>query len=169
MNAYLLSALLAFFGLGLFVIGMRGRAALPRGRIVYIDSKSLKQSSETLYDPESGLAGRPDYLIRNRHGTIPVEMKSSAAPPQPHEGHILQLAAYCQLVESTSGRRPPFGIIRYQDHTFRVNFTHTLRQALSRSLHQIRQWGPTTPYRSHNRVSRCRACGYKIACDQSLE
>jgi CRISPR-associated exonuclease Cas4 len=135
MNAYLLSALLAFFGLGLFVIGMRGRAALPRGRIVYIDSKSL----------------------------------NSAAPPQPHEGHILQLAAYCQLVESTSGRRPPFGIIRYQDHTFRVNFTHTLRQALRRSLHQIRQWGPTTPYRSHNRVSRCRACGYKIACDQSLE
>ena len=168
MNAYLLSTLLALFGTALFVIGMRGRPALPRGRIVYIDSKLLKNSPETLYDLETGLAGRPDYLIKNRHGTIPVEMKSSTAPPQPHEGHVLQLAAYCQLVESTSGHRPPYGFIHYRDHTFRINFTRTLRQALHRSLQEIRQWGTAAPHRSHKQASRCRACGFKTACDQSL-
>ena len=149
MNVYLISALITFIGIGLFVIGMRGRAAFPRGRIIYIDSELLNKSPETLYDP----------------GT---EVKSSTAPPQPHKGHILQLAAYCQLVEVTTGRRPPYGIIRYRDHAFRVNYTRILRQALHRSLQSIRQWGTTAPNRSHQHASRCRACGFRKACDQSL-
>jgi CRISPR-associated exonuclease Cas4 len=168
MNVYLISALITFIGVGLFVIGIRGRAALPRGRIIFIDSEFLKNSPETLYDPETDLAGRPDYLIRNRHGTIPVEVKSSTAPPQPYNGHILQLAAYCQLVEVTTGRRPAYGIIRYRDHSFRVNYTRVLRQSLHRSLQMIRQWGTSAPNRSHQHANRCVACGFRTSCDQSL-
>jgi CRISPR-associated exonuclease Cas4 len=137
--------------------------------MIYIDSKLLKLSPDTLYDPEMDLAGRPDYLIQNQRGTIPVEVKSSAAPPQPYEGHILQLAAYCQLVETMVDRRPPFGVIRYKDRSFRVDYTRALRQALHKSLKTIRHAGDSVPNRSHTFANRCQACGYRTTCDQSLE
>ena len=168
MNAYLLSALLVLLGIGLFVSGRRGRAPLPRGRMTYIDAEKLQNTPETLYDPEMGLAGRPDFLMQTRDGTIPVEVKSSMAPPQPHRGHVLQLAAYCRLVESTSGRRPPYGIISYRDHTFRIQNNRTLQRSLRQSMGRIRMLGTSTPQRSHEHAGRCRACGYRATCDQAL-
>lgn len=168
MTAYLLSALCLLIGLLFLTLGMRGRSSLPFGRIVYIDSKLLKSTAETFYDPEIDLAGRPDFLIKTRRATIPVELKSSPAPPQPHDGHILQLAAYCHLVESALGHRPPYGIVRYRDRAFRINYTSSLRKALLKALAIIRQCGSNAPDRSHGQPQRCRSCVYQTSCDQSL-
>ena len=165
----LIAGLFVLLGLIFFAWGNRQRAGLPRGRIVYIDSRQLTHKPETLYDSKTGLAGRPDYLIRGWRSSIPVELKSSAAPAQPHEGHILQLAAYCHLVETTSGRRPSHGVIRYRDKSFRVNYTYTLRQSLHRNLDGLRNMEYAVPDRSHKLAGRCRACGFRAHCDQILE
>ncbi|TFH36618.1 MAG: Dna2/Cas4 domain-containing protein [Anaerolineales bacterium] len=163
-----IAVLFVLLGLCLFLFGNHQRANLPRGRIIYIDSKHLKFTPDNLYDPETGLVGRPDYLIQRWHTSIPVELKSSTAPSQPHAGHILQLAAYCHLVEVESGRRPSHGVIRYRDQSFRIDYTRALRRNLFKTLETIRNMEGTTPDRSHKFAIRCRACGFQPHCDQTL-
>jgi CRISPR-associated exonuclease Cas4 len=165
---YLLAGMFLFVGLGLFWMGYRTRSSLPQGRLVYIDSRNLDRSPQTLYDPVTDLAGRPDYLLRKRRDTIPIEIKSSATPAQPHDGHILQLAAYCHLVETTFGRRPPYGVIQYRDRAFRIDNSRALRRRFFNTLRSIRQESDAAPARSHAQASRCRACGYNTSCDQAL-
>jgi CRISPR-associated exonuclease Cas4 len=168
MAPYLLSTIPIAIGLLLLILANRGRAILPRGRVVYVDSKHLSRTSKTLFDPGSGLTGRPDYLIQSQRMTIPVEVKSMIAPQRPHEAHMLQLAAYCHLVEVNVGPRPSHGVIRYRDRSFRVDYTRALRQELSKTLDAIRRSEASTPNRSHNHPARCQACGYQSYCDQSL-
>jgi CRISPR-associated exonuclease Cas4 len=168
MGSYLLSIFLISVGFLLVILSNRGRANLPRGRVIYIDSKQLSRAPETLYDPNSRLTGRPDYLIQDRRMTIPVEVKSMMAPQRPHEAYVLQLAAYCRLVEATFGPRPSHGIIRYRDRSFRVNYTRALRQNLFNTLDSMRRAEASVPNRSHNHPARCQACGYQSYCDQSL-
>ncbi|MDG6970395.1 MAG: hypothetical protein JRN54_04720 [Nitrososphaerota archaeon] len=68
-----------------------------------------------------GLVGRPDELRRSPDGRIvPVEVKSSRGPPPgrpPYFSHILQLYAYCQIVEGEQGVTPPYGLLIYNDKT----------------------------------------------------
>jgi len=168
MNPFFVAGLLALLGLLLLVLGSYQRTGLPHGRIVYIDARGLTQAPETLYDPRTGLTGRPDYLMQTWRSTIPVELKSSAAPTQPYDGHILQLAAYCHLVEVTTGRRPSHGIIRYRDHSFRVDYKRALRQWMLRTLERMRDLADVEPKRSHQLAMRCRACGFRSRCDQVL-
>ncbi len=168
MDTYILAMLCILIGFSLFVLGWRGRTSLPRGRVTYVDSNSLERSPETLYDPMNDLAGRPDYIIHASHGVIPVEIKSAQAPDQPYEGHILQLAAYCQLIEATTGHRPSYGVISYRDQSFRIRYTTALQRALAVLLQEIRSMGEEIPQRSHNQVGRCRACGYRSTCEQAL-
>ena len=86
------------------------------------------------------LTGKPDYVIKHDDGSlIPVEYKSAKAPNQPYESHIMQLAAYCALIESHFGTRPAYGIIRYSDRSFNIfpkrvenfNPSHWSSQAVS--------------------------------------
>lgn len=168
MDFFLLAGLLLLLGLGFFLLGMRTRGSLPRGRIIYLDSKQLTHKPETLFDPGSGLSGRPDYLIQHRQKIIPVEIKSSPAPTQPYQGHVLQLAAYCHLVEVGYGRRPSYGLIRYRDQSFRVDYTRSLRRKLWQRINTMKNLMNATPDRTHANVGRCRACGYQTTCDQSL-
>lgn len=168
MDAYLLAALIIIIGFGVLYLGLRLRPALPHGRLIYIDSASLERTPGTLYDRKNDLAGRPDYIIRTQQGSIPVELKSSPAPLQPHAGHVLQLAAYCQLLEATAGRRPAYGIIRYRDRAFRIDNTTSLRQALYNTLQRMEALAQSIPARSHQQPGRCQACGYLSTCDQAL-
>lgn len=169
MDPFLMAGLFLLLGLSLVIMGIRNRSNFPNGRIVYIDSKQLTHKPDTLYDPETGLAGRPDYLIQSWRSFIPVELKSSPAPAQPHDGHVLQLAAYCHLVEATSGRRPSHGVICYQNASFRVDYTPALRHNLQINLERIRIMDQAVPDRSHKFAVRCRACSFRAHCDQALE
>jgi CRISPR-associated exonuclease Cas4 len=168
MEPVLLPVILVLLGLCLFVVGIRQRAGFPQGRIIYLDSRMLTRTPDNLFDPELGLAGRPDYVIQSWRGTIPVEVKSSPTPDQPYAGHTLQLAAYCHLVDVVYGQRPAYGVIRYRDQSFRVDYTHRLRRKLFHTLDAMRRLIDSSPDRSHTLPSRCRSCGYQTACDQSL-
>ena|ERR1700751_2304037 len=56
-----------------------------------------------------GLKGKLDVLVRTPVGAlIPVERKNTPAPRRPHQGDLIQAAAYCLLVEDHYGQTPQF-------------------------------------------------------------
>jgi len=100
---------------------------------------------------------------------IPVEVKSGTAPQQPYPAHILQLAAYCLLVEDQEGRSPPHGILKYDDRAFEVDYTPGLRRELLEALEQLRRdLGARDVHRSHDEPNRCQGCGYRDRCAERL-
>jgi CRISPR-associated exonuclease Cas4 len=148
----------------------RVESGLPMGRIVYDDSGGRKRLIERpLFEPTLGITGKPDYLVEQKGLLIPVEVKSSAAPAQPYDNHIMQLAAYCYLVEKTLHRRPTHGIIRYRNRSFEVDYTPELETQFLDLVLEIRQVEKSGEAdRSHNFPARCLGCGYRSACDQRL-
>jgi len=164
-----LPLLLALGGLALLWLARRFQRAsgLPAGELRYQDTVEASRTRRTLFDPRLGLAGRPDYLVDNGQHIIPVEVKSGVAPSSPYAGHRLQLAAYCHLVEVDLGRRPPLGIIRYQDQSFELAYGGELRSELEQAVAQLRSV-TGLPDRSHQSAVRCRACGHADHCDQRL-
>lgn len=169
---FLLVALLAG-GLGIWLL-LRARAGrqetgLPQGRVTYLDTGAWNRCERPLFSDRYRLTGKPDYLVQSSKGVIPVEVKSSAAPTQPYEAHVLQLAAYCLLVEEQEGRAPPHGIIKYRDRAFEVEFSRGLRAELLSALDAMRQdLGAREVDRGHNEAGRCRGCGYREYCEQRL-
>ncbi|MDW8072227.1 MAG: Dna2/Cas4 domain-containing protein [Anaerolineae bacterium] len=164
-------ACLLFGGGWLFIHARRQRAAhLPKGRIVSADVIGLGMPSKPLFSPKFRLVGRPDYVLATHSGLIPVEVKSSKTPSQPYPSHVLQLAAYCLLVEETEGRPPPYGFIKYPDRIFQVPYTPDVRFTLLETLDAMRAnlMSHTEVHRDHNEAQRCRACGYRASCGEAL-
>ena len=161
-------------GLGVWLLfrarSAQQRAGLPAGRVAYVDTGAWDRCERPLFSSVHRLAGRPDYLVRSRAGVVPVEVKSGAAPQRPYPGHVLQLAAYCLLVEETEGQEPPFGILKYRDRAFEIDYTPALRARLLEVIDEMRAglYAAEVP-RDHDEPARCRACGYGERCDQRLK
>ncbi|MFQ5342373.1 MAG: hypothetical protein ACE5F6_12575, partial [Anaerolineae bacterium] len=85
------------------------QAGLPQGRIVYTDTGAWDRVEKPLWSRRHLLAGKPDYLVEQNGHLIPVErrpelvegVKPNRSSPQPYDSDVLQLAAYCLLVEET--------------------------------------------------------------------
>jgi CRISPR-associated exonuclease Cas4 len=162
--------LLAALVLALVSRWQRKSAGLPLGRVTYADPSLWGKVEKPLYDPATGLVGKPDYLVETKEGIIPVEVKSGAAPSNPYEGHVLQLAAYCLLVSRTTGKRPPYGLLNYRNRTFSIDFTPALEQKLLEQITAIQAAGRKKDVpRSHESPAKCASCGYKKICDQKCE
>jgi len=147
----------------------RQQAGLPGGRVIYTDTRAWGAVEKPLFSNELGLTGKPDYLVEQKGKLIPVEVKSGRAPDAPYDSHIFQLAAYCLLVEKTYGKRPPYGIIHYPERDFAVDYTPQLESALLDQLAEMRRdENRRSVPRSHAEAARCRGCGFKKVCDQSL-
>lgn len=147
----------------------RRASGLPEGRVIYSDTGGWGRVEKPLYDPVTGLTGKPDYLVEQNGRWIPVEVKSGYAPSAPREGHVFQLAAYCLLVEHSTGKRPPYGILRYRNRTYAIDYTPTLEADLRELLGEMRleeRRGESA--RSHDEPARCARCGFRGVCDQRL-
>jgi CRISPR-associated exonuclease Cas4 len=147
------------------------QTGLPTGRLIYADTSSheWRRPVQPLYSELHNLSGKPDYLVETDRGLIPVEVKSGPAPPVPYLGHLLQVAAYCLLVEATTGCTPPHGLLKYADALYEIDFTPELRQELLSVLTEVRQarLADNVP-RSHQQPNKCAACGVRYACDEAL-
>lgn len=157
---------------------------LPTGTLVYSDTGFAvgklaptrindegKRQERALVSRKYGLTGRPDYLVRTREGIVPVEAKSARRPASsvPYDSHLMQLAAYCLLVEDQLGVSVPFGLIRYSDGGVRVEYTQGLRETLIELLDEIREAREADDvHRTHDQRQRCAACGFRDVCDESL-
>ena len=147
----------------------RREAGLPGGRLIYTDTRGWGKLEKPLTAVELGLTGKPDYLVHSGGTIIPIEVKSGRAPAAPYDSHIFQLAAYCLLVEKTYGKRPPYGIIHYSGRDFAIDYTRELESALLDRLAEIRRDESRSDVpRSHEEPHRCRRCGFRSVCDQSL-
>jgi CRISPR-associated exonuclease Cas4 len=147
----------------------RQESGLPPGRLIYADTGAWSRCQRALFSNEHRLTGRPDYLVTGREGVIPVEVKSGAAPARPYAAHVMQLAAYCLLVEEQECCRPPYGILKYDDRAFEIEYTPDLRARLLATLEAIRaDLMAGDVERSHEEAARCRGCGQRTACDRRL-
>jgi len=145
------------------------RSGISAGRIIYSDHGQWQKTSKPLYDAEVGLTGKPDYLIQQDGKLIPAEVKSSYAPRSPYDSHIMQLAAYCLLVECEFGERPPFGLLRYRNRTYKIPFTPKLEARLLELITTIRRAKELEDIpRSHHSKARCARCGFRNTCNQRL-
>jgi CRISPR-associated exonuclease Cas4 len=169
----MLGVVVTLMALGLILrwLARRGRAqsGLPEGRLVYTDTGGWRRPERPLYARRLLLNGKPDYLVDSGDDIIPVEVKSGRAPQQPYASHVLQLGSYCLLVEEAYRQRPPYGIIKYADRSFRVNYEPALEEELLRTINLMRaDLAAGRAPRRHNEPYRCRACGYRDHCDQRL-
>ena len=169
--ALAVAVLLTLLGGLLLWLGRRQRqsSGLPTGEVLYRDTGEWEATERPLRSRRYGLVGRPDYLVQTRERgktfVVPVEVKSRARPPRPYASHVLQLAAYCLLVEDNCGAAPPYGLLRYADDTLCIPYTDELRRRVLETADAIRQARRApTARRSHNEPRRCAACGYRSAC-----
>lgn len=167
--AWVLLLLLAGLALLWLARRLRARAGLPAGRVVAADMGSWRRLKQPLLSRRYRLSGRPDYIVADGADLIPVEVKSARAPARPYVSHILQLAAYCLLIAETSGRRPPYGILRYADRTFQIPYTRELEEQLLDVLERMREdLAAGDAPRRHQDRRRCAACGYRDVCEEAL-
>ncbi|MBA3530886.1 MAG: CRISPR-associated protein Cas4 [Ardenticatenales bacterium] len=148
---------------------MQRRTGLPRARVRYDDASEGRVPERPLVSHTYKLTGRPDYLLEHRGRVIPVEVKPRRQAEEPYASDLMQLAAYCLLVEETYGQRPPYGILRYARKSWEIPFDNTLRQSLLKTLELMAQAEQmATVKRSHNHAPQCAACSQRANCDQRL-
>src|ERR1041384_6771366 len=99
----------------------RSQLSLPSGDVIYEDNP--ERPGQLLHSHTLEISGKPDVLIQKGDIVIPVELKTGRTPDTPFEGHILQLVAYCHLIEANYHIRPTHGIIRYPNKEFRVEYS----------------------------------------------
>ena len=169
----LIAAGVAFTTLAVLLLlvsrALRRASGLPGGRIVYADPGLRTRPEKPLYDAALGLTGKPDYLVKGKDGTIPMEVKSMWAPFTPYDSHVLQLGSYCLLVEKYARHRPPYGLLRYRNRSFKIPFTPELEQEVLDIIDEIRSMKEKEQVdRSHDHANRCARCGYRHICDQRI-
>jgi CRISPR-associated exonuclease Cas4 len=159
----LLAALLLVWGLRL-----RRTTGLPWAPVLAQDTYG-RDLEKPLFARRIGLTGKPDYLLDIRGSVVPVEVKPGRRANRPYESDLMQLAAYCLLVEETSGAAPPYGLLRYAERTFRLDYTPRVRDELLALLDEMRaELEERDCARSHDDPRRCQGCGFFEQCDQAL-
>ena len=136
-----------------------------KGKIEYIDVDDSKVFKSERY----GLSGRPDYVVKVNDNLIPVEEKTGRTPRGPLFSHILQVAAYCLLIEETSGKAPPYGVIKYPEHEHEIEYNDDLKKVLLEKLGEMRRIMETgDAHRNHERPGKCRNCSRRDVCPERL-
>ncbi|MGD9962630.1 MAG: CRISPR-associated protein Cas4, partial [Thermoplasmata archaeon] len=136
-----------------------------KGRIEYIDMDESKVFKSERY----GLSGRPDYVIRLADNIIPVEEKKGRTPQGPLFSHILQVAAYCLLIEDTMGKAPPYGLLKYPEREDEIEYNEDLKKVLVGKLGEIRDaMASGEAHRNHDRPGKCVHCSRRDVCPERL-
>ena len=146
----------------------RKKAGLEEGtELIYSDDD---KSSDLLINPVSGLRGRPDQIVIIDGEFIPVEQKTGKVPKKPHDSHRLQLLAYISLVETSTKKSPPYGVLRYgNEDVHQVFWDQHAQQLLRESIIEVqRLMVEGGAKRNHEREGKCRNCSRRYACDEAL-
>ena len=137
---------------------------LPAGELVYEDADG---QGTLLLSDQYPLAGKPDYVVRlEDRRLVPVELKlSTQNVTTPYSNHVIQLAAYCLILEDYSERPPTHGILRYADREFTIDYTPSLRKKVIRLLGEMAHCNEQqVPSLQKQRPAKCRACAFQAMC-----
>ena len=160
------------------VTRVKPAAQYPGWQLIYSDKRGKPMRGvdygTLLRADVYGLTGKPDMIYRKRigRGLMPVELKSGAirGAGMPHEGDLLQLAAYFLIMEEAYGIRPKQGRIVYADGAFRVRNTRRLRAEVLRTLARMRRMfdAGIDAEQPNSAYASCRYCMCKqTVCEQS--
>jgi CRISPR-associated protein Cas4 len=149
-------------------------ARLANGELVTIDSEredlgALRQ--ENIRSARYAISGRPDRIMKTASGMVPVELKSGMAPRNsPHDAQLAQLFVYCLLVEEQYQTTVREGVIQYTDQPVTVPFDEARSRwvlGLIAEVHEAKR-ANARPGRSHNHAGKCRGCGFREACPDTI-
>ena len=136
-----------------------------KGKIEYIDLDDSKVFKSKKY----GISGRPDYVIKVGGHLIPVEVKKGRTPQGPLFSHIVQVAAYCLLIEETSGKAPPYGIIKYPEQEHELEYNVDMKNVLLQKVDEVRAaLEAGDAHRNHKRPGKCKSCSRRAVCPERL-
>ncbi|MCU0861311.1 MAG: CRISPR-associated protein Cas4 [Methanomassiliicoccales archaeon] len=134
------------------------------GEITYVD----KDGPRLLRSERFGLQGRPDFILEIEGEAVPVELKTGRTPRGPLFSHILQVAAYCLLLEE-EGRKVSHGILRYEEAEHEVEFNDDMRSLVIGKLEEMRSIRASgEAHRNHDRTGKCRSCSRREGCPERL-
>lgn len=146
---------------------LRDQHGIEDSTIEYVDAPD--EDSEMLYSEKLGLRGRPDYILKKNGDIVPVEVKTGRVPRGPLFSHILQLAAYCLLVEDKYKKPPPYGIIKYSGVQHKIEYNDKLKNTLDSKLDEMKKIIESgEAHRNHNRATKCKGCSRREECPEKL-
>lgn len=143
-----------------------GRAEIgyrPGQEILSIDDSS-EHPGRNIFSRLLPLCGRPDRIIRAGNTVIPVEEKPIQR--RLRERHVIQAYAYCQLIEETYRKAPPFAVVRLKGGKEKKVYWNEqtkaiLKNAVTRA-YDVLYRGKAPRHADDTR--KCDKCGYRNAC-----
>jgi CRISPR-associated exonuclease Cas4 len=150
-------------------IRARSKTGIATGKVVDVGA-SAADGEAIMVSAQYGVRGLPDVVLRVEDELIPVEVKTGRVPKGPLFSHILQLAAYCLLIEERQGRPPPYGVLQYGKHTrHEIDYNDELKWTLVNKLIEMRQIIRTgEAHRNHRRPGKCASCSRREGCAERL-
>lgn len=135
---------------------------IQEGKIKYTD---LDKPANPFFSNKIRLVGKPDYIVKQGNFHIPVEVKKGN-PKTPYQSHIMQLIAYCYLVEEKYNEKIPFGVLIYENTQIKVPYTEKEKAELLATMNIMRT--QKVFKRNHNSINKCHSCGFNSACDEKI-
>ncbi|PIN85105.1 MAG: hypothetical protein COV47_03960 [Candidatus Diapherotrites archaeon CG11_big_fil_rev_8_21_14_0_20_37_9] len=121
---------------------------LYESEVIYADN--AEKPKKPFFSQRYLLAGIPDLILKTAHGNVPVEKKSTFPPQEPYESHVMQLMAYCLLLEE-NGSKPDFGYLQYRDaEPVKIMYTEYQKQKLLNIMGEMRKFIETKKIKSVN-------------------
>jgi len=101
---------------------------------------------------------------------IPVEQKTGRVPKHPHRSHKLQVLAYLHLVEISTKRPTPYGVLRYgNEDLHQIPWDDKNKKILFDAIAEVqRLMVHNDAKRNHERPGKCRNCSRNYACPEAL-
>jgi CRISPR/Cas system-associated exonuclease Cas4 (RecB family) len=123
-----------------------------------------------LTDDTLGIRGRPDYLVRETEGLVPIEIKPMRKARTLYESDRVQIGAYMLLVRAAHPDTfAGYGRVRYREATFVVPLTPELEARCAATATAVRAARRARDvHRTHTIAAKCRACAMRPACTEAL-
>jgi len=146
---------------------LRQKHSLVDKTLSFVDDQ--KRNTKLFVSQKYGLRGRPDYVVTQGDFQIPVEVKTGRTPRGPLFSHIVQLSAYCLLIEEDIGRAPPYGVLRYERVEHEIEYGADQRKLVMGKLTEMRSaLAKGEAHRNHNRPGKCIGCSRRAGCPEKL-
>jgi CRISPR/Cas system-associated exonuclease Cas4 (RecB family) len=159
----------AALGAAAIAAAARRQSQMPAGtRIIATDAGSEK--GPYLVDHSAGIAGRPDYIIREGTHLVALETKPKRRSNRLYESDRLQAIAYGMLLQHAEPRHAaPYARVSYADRSFVVPIDDRARTECLRAATEIRRNRMSSDVpRNHSSAARCRGCDFRTSCAQAL-
>jgi CRISPR-associated protein Cas4 len=140
---------------------------IQEGKIIYSD---LNKPDKPFFSKRYKIIGKPDYIIKKEGHYIPVEVKTGNHL-KAKKSHILQLMAYCHLLEENYNCYIPYGILVYNNTSkvFEISYDPKMRFELASVIKKMKKnLKSNIIKRNHSEKQKCIKCSMKNHCDQKL-